>query len=125
MSGTEIIRMDVRIDFHNEEDANQFRIVIWRNGDDNVATGDDRVVTSDDKTARGDDKTGNSDDKVAKILNHLKENEIATTLELSELLGIGTSGTKKYLSKLVAEGKIVPHGANRNRTYSLLELIKN
>ena len=107
------LREDVKIDFYNEDSANQFRIVIWRKSDD-------KVTISGDNPTESDDKTADSDDKVTIILNYLKEHKSVTTLELSKLLGIGTSGTKKYLSQLVAEGKIVSHGANRNRTYSLI-----
>ena len=114
------LREDVKIDFHNEESANQFKIVIWRKSDDKAVKSDDKVTISGDSPTESDDKTADSDDKVTIILNYLKEHKSVTTLELSKLLGIGTSGTKKYLSQLVAEGKIVSHGANRNRTYSLI-----
>ena len=113
------LREDVKIDFYNEESANQFRIVIWRKSYDKVLTSDDKVLTSDDKVLTNDDKAADSDDKVTIILNYLREHERVTTFELSQLLGIGTSGTKKYLARLLAEDKVLAHGANKNRTYSL------
>ena len=49
-----------------------------------------------------DDKLTVTDDKPTIILAYLKPTQ-----------------TKTYLYKLLQEGKIVAHGANKNRTYSL------
>ena len=49
----------------------------------------------------------------------MKEKGHCKTAELSALLGLKPTQTKAYLYKLLQEGKIVAHGANKNRTYSL------
>ena len=66
-----------------------------------------------------DDKLTPTDDKPTIILAYLKEKGQCKTSELSELLGLKPTQTKAYLCKLLQEGKIVSHGANKNRTYSL------
>ena len=66
-----------------------------------------------------DDKLMGTDDKPTIILAYLKEKGQCKTSELSELLGLKPTQTKAYLYKLLQEGKIVAHGANKNRTYSL------
>ena len=69
------------------------------------------------------DKSG---DKTAikfknRILEYLKDNKEARSQELSLYIGLKISRTKVYLSELVEEGKIVANGANKNRTYSLID----
>jgi fido (protein-threonine AMPylation protein) len=66
-----------------------------------------------------DDKPTITDDKPTIILAYLKEKGPCRTAELSSLLGLKPTQTKAYLYQLLQEGKIVAHGANRNRTYSL------
>lgn len=38
---------------------------------------------------------------------------------VSALLGLKSSKTKAYIYQLLDQGKIIAHGANRNRTYTL------
>ena len=66
-----------------------------------------------------DDKPTITDDKPTIILAYLKEKGSCRTAELSTLLGLKPTQTKAYLYQLLQEGKIVAHGANRNRTYTL------
>ena len=66
-----------------------------------------------------DDKPTITDDKPTIILAYLKDKGNCRTAELSALLGLKPTQTKAYLYKLLQEGKIVAHGANKNRTYSL------
>jgi predicted transcriptional regulator len=74
---------------------------------------------TDDKKLSTDDKIADTDDKPTIILTYLKDKGSCRTAELSELLGLKPTQTKTYLYKLLKEGKIVAHGANKNRTYSL------
>jgi predicted ArsR family transcriptional regulator len=66
-----------------------------------------------------DDKSTTTDDKPTIILAYLKEKGNCKTSELSALLGLKPTQTKAYLYQLLQEGKIVAHGANKNRTYTL------
>ena len=74
---------------------------------------------TDDKPTKTDDKGVKTDDKPTIILAYLKEKGSCRTAELSALLGLKPTQTKTYLYQLLQEGKIVAHGANKNRTYSL------
>lgn len=60
-----------------------------------------------------------TDDKPTIILHFLREKGECKTSDISDFLGLKPTQTKAYLSKLVKAGKIIAHGANRNRTYTL------
>jgi len=55
------------------------------------------------------------------VLEYLAEHGIGKASDLSGLLAVNASRTRVYLKELVAEGKIVAEGANRNRIYRLKE----
>jgi fido (protein-threonine AMPylation protein) len=74
---------------------------------------------TDDKSSTTDDKPTITDDKPPIILSYLKEKGCCKTSELSALLGLKPTQTKAYIYQLLKEGKIVAHGANKNRTYTL------
>ena len=77
------------------------------------------LINAPEGWSEADDKPTITDDKPTIILAYLKENGSCKTAELSTLLGLKPTQTKAYLYQLLQEGKIVAHGANRNRTYSL------
>ena len=74
---------------------------------------------TDDKPTTTNDNHALTDDKPTIIQAYLKEKGSCRTAELSALLGLKPTQTKAYLYQLLQEGKIVAHGANKNRTYSL------
>ena len=80
---------------------------------------DDKPTPTDDKPIPTDNKSPITDDKPTTILSYLKEKGSCKTSELSVILGLKPTQTKAYLYKLLKDGKIVAHGANKNRTYSL------
>lgn len=77
------------------------------------------LINAPEGWTASDDKLAVTDDKPTIILAYLKEKGQCKTSELSEMLGLKPTQTKTYLYKLLQEGKIVAHGANKNRTYSL------
>ncbi|MBR3577413.1 MAG: hypothetical protein IKN98_01380 [Bacteroidales bacterium] len=77
------------------------------------------LINAPDGWNATDDKPTITDDKPTIILAYLKEKGSCKTAELSALLGLKPTQTKAYLYQLLQEGKIVAHGANKNRTYSL------
>ena len=77
------------------------------------------LINAPEGWSEADDKPTITDDKPTIILAYLKENGSCKTAELSSLLGLKPTQTKAYHYQLLQEGKIVAHGANRNRTYSL------
>ena len=74
---------------------------------------------TDDKKQDTDDKPTITGDKLTIILAYLKEKGSCKTAELSAILGLKPTQTKAYLYQLLQAGKIVAHGANKNRTYTL------
>lgn len=80
---------------------------------------DDKKQDTDDKPTITDDYRASTDDKPTIIMAYLKEKGSCKTVELSAILGLKPTQTKAYLYQLLQEGKIVAHGANKNRTYSL------
>ena len=77
------------------------------------------LINAPEGWSETDDKPTITDDKPTIILAYLKEKGPCRTAELSSLLGLKPTQTKAYLYQLLQEGKIVAHGANRNRTYTL------
>ena len=78
----------------------------------NSKIGDKSAINS-----KSDDKTAIKFKKM--IVEYLAEYEEARSQEISTYIGLKISRTKDYITELVEEGKIVPNGANKNRTYSL------
>lgn len=79
----------------------------------------DKAKATDDKIIKTDDKINESDDKPTLILSLIKSEGCVTTSQLASYLGLKPTQTKHYIYQLLKEGKIVAHGANRNRTYTL------
>lgn len=77
-----------------------------------------KIQNTDDKRTINSSMDDKADDKRSQIVTYIKEHGQANVSSLSAALGVSTSQTKRYVYQLVSEGKIVPHGANRNRTYS-------
>ena len=107
----------------NNELRNRYMLINapegWDPTDDKSSTTDDKPTITDDKPTITDDKPTINDDKPTIILSYLKEKGCCKTSELSALLGLKPTQTKAYIYQLLKEGKIVAHGANKNRTYTL------
>lgn len=104
------------IDSREQESLAPFRAFMMEEHIRNIS----KEIEEYKKTQEGtDDKLMLTDDKPTIILAYLKEKGQCKTSELSELLGLKPTQTKAYLYKLLQEGMIVAHGANKNRTYSL------
>ena len=86
---------------------------------------DNRQITGDKSainTETGDKSAikAESQDKKVMIMGYLSTVRTARSSEIANFIGLGISRTKDYLGELAREGKIVIHGANKNRTYSLM-----
>ena len=104
------------IDSREQESLAPFRAFMMEEHIRNISKEIEEYKKTQEDT---DDKLTSTDDKPTIILAYLKEKGQCKTSELSELLGLKPTQTKAYLYKLLQEGKIVAHGANKNRTYSL------
>lgn len=58
------------------------------------------------------------------ILNYVTTFGSIDSSKAMNLTGLSAPGVRKIFSQLVEEGKIVANGANKNRTYSLAEVVE-
>lgn len=81
-----VMRENIRIDFDNEESANQFKVTVWKTvqkatgtkESGKVATSGDELATLDRKVATSSYKVATSDDKVATLKGRLSKEEMQT-----------------------------------------------
>ncbi len=66
-----------------------------------------------------DNMSDNRDDSVqhAAILAYLYQNGEINTKKAAKIIGRSPVTARRILAELVAEGKVIPNGANRNRSY--------
>ncbi len=85
----------------------------------NSKTSDKQAINS--KTSDKQAINSKTSDKLSEILDFISTNQSATTETIAKEIGLSISRTRHYLGILVSGGKILPHGANRNRTYTKLQ----
>ena len=59
--------------------------------------------------------------KMADIVMYLETHPRSTSNTIAQLIDLKISSTKNYLTRLIALGFVITHGANKNRTYSLTQ----
>lgn len=67
----------------------------------------------------GDKSNSIGDKNKNRILEYLAAHSEVKSQEVAEVLGLGISRTKVYLSELANAGLIIRMGANKDRTYKL------
>ena len=77
---------------------------------------------SGDKTIENPAITQKSGDKIGDIMkksifDYIVSHPNCKSTDIASCVGLQISQTKWYLNQLTEEGKILPLGANRNRTY--------
>ena len=85
---------------------------------------DDKLLDNVEKptiTASGNEKT---DDKISKrtlsvVFDYILGHPNCKTADIATAINLQLTQTKWYLYRLLDEDKIIAHGANRNRTYSV------
>lgn len=95
---------------------------VWRNKEDDIKKSDDKKVTikSDDKkaTIKSDDK---KDSKLGKqqnmVLEYMEDGKEYRLQDFCDLLGLKETRTKAILKPLIAIGKIIAIGNNKDRRY--------
>lgn len=123
-------RENVKVEFVNNESANEFKTIVWRPTTDNCINTDidevknDEIIAINEKNIATNEPKGCDKDrniaikgKRQVILDYLSQHNKATSKELSQLLEISTARVKVYLDELEKAGLIIPSGANKNRTY--------
>jgi predicted HTH transcriptional regulator len=107
-----------RVNFYRH--SNDRKVAINSKSGDKVAINAENGDKSGDKVAINAENGGKKPAKFKRmIVEYLAEHEEARSQEISAYIGLKISRTKIYLSELAEDGKIVPNGANKNRTYSL------
>ena len=85
--------------------------------DEKVAINDDNPTINPSSGDKTDDKI--SDRTLKLVLKFITEHPNCKTTEISAAINLQVTQTKWYIYRLLDEGKIMAHGANRNRTYSV------
>lgn len=125
--GSGIIRATkecTNIDFVNEPDASQFKVIIWRTDDKPTINGIQTAKTDDKPTINNIPAT-KTDDKPtineieSMIIDFLKQNGTSTSKVIAHHIGKKITQTKTYLQRLKEAGFVSFMGENKNRTYSL------
>lgn len=83
-----------------------------------------KVATNVAINSKSGDKCGDKslpigDRNKHRILEYLAQHQEVKSQEIAEVLGLGISRTKVYLSELADAGLILRLGANKDRTYKL------
>lgn len=120
-----VVRENARIDFDNEESANQFKVTVWRTApkdgikegnttqkpsDSTQITADSTQIASSD-THKSTQKASDSTQK--RILEIIEETPHASRKDIAERIGISEDGVKKQLANLKRMGLIERVGAAR------------
>jgi len=53
------------------------------------------------------------------IIDYLTDHAVAKASEISEYIDLKPSRVRDYLAELIADGRVVAEGGNKNRTYML------
>ncbi len=67
----------------------------------------------------GDKKSAINQSTKQAVLDYLENKGIAKSSEIAEAINLKQSRTRDYLNDLIAEGKVIKQGANKNRIYKL------
>lgn len=129
-----VVRENARIDFDNEESANQFKVTVWRTApkdgikegnttqkpsDSTQITADSTQIASSD-THKSTQKASDSTQK--RILEIIEETPHASRKDIAERIGISEDGVKKQLANLKRMGLIERVGAARGGYWKIIQV---
>ena len=137
-----VVRENVRIDFDNEESANQFKVTVWRTAPkDGIKEGNTTQKPSDstqkstqkstqitaDSTQIASSDTHKSAQKASdstqkRILEIIEETPHASRKDIAERIGISEDGVKKQLANLKRMGLIERVGAARGGYWKIIQV---
>lgn len=126
-----VVRENARIDFDNEESANQFKVTVWRTAPkDGIKEGNTTQKPSDstqkstqitaDSTQIASSDTHKSTQK--RILEIIEETPHASRKDIAERIGISEDGVKKQLANLKRMGLIERVGAARGGYWKIIQV---
>lgn len=115
-----VVRENARIDFDNEESANQFKVTVWRTAPkDGIKEGNTTQKPSD-STQKSTQKASDSTQK--RILEIIEETPHASRKDIAERIGISEDGVKKQLANLKRMGLIERVGAARGGYWKIIQV---
>lgn len=133
-----VVRENARIDFDNEESANQFKVTVWRTAPkDGIKEGKTTQKPSDstqkstqitaDSTQIASSDTHKSTQKASdstqkRILEIIEETPHASRKDIAERIGISEDGVKKQLANLKRMGLIERVGAARGGYWKIIQV---
>ncbi len=132
-----VVRENVRIDFDNEESANQFKVTVWRTAhEEDLKDGNTTQKPSDstqkstqitaDSTLIASSDTQKSTQKASvstqKRILEIIEAPRASRKDIAERIGISEDGVKKQLANLKRMGLIERVGAARGGYWKLIQV---
>lgn len=133
-----VVRENARIDFDNEESANQFKVTVWRTAPkDGIKEGNTTQKPSDstqkstqitaDSTQIASSDTHKSTQKASdstqkRILEIIEETPHASRKDIAERIGISEDGVKKQLANLKRMGLIERVGAARGGYWKIIQV---
>ena len=104
-----VVRENARIDFDNEESANQFKVTVWR-------------TAPKDGIKEGNTTQKPSDSTQKRILEIIEETPHASRKDIAERIGISEDGVKKQLANLKRMGLIERVGAARGGYWKIIQV---
>lgn len=126
-----VVRENARIDFDNEESANQFKVTVWRTAPkDGIKEGNNTQKPSDSTqkstqiassdTHKSTQKASDSTQK--RILEIIEEPPHASRKDIAERIGMSEDGVKKQLANLKRMGLIERVGAARGGYWKIIQV---
>lgn len=117
--GSGIIRVmkeNIRVDFINEESANQFRTIVWRT----TQKSEDTIQKSEGTTQKDLSTTQK------KVLDFFKDNPKANRAEAAQVMGdITEDGIKFIIAKLQRLGLLKREGGRKTGVWVVVDKTKN
>lgn len=133
-----VVRENARIDFDNEESANQFKVTVWRTAPKDGIKGGNTTQKPSDSTQKSTQITADStqiassdthkstqkasDSTQKRILEIIEETPHASRKDIAERIGISEDGVKKQLANLKRMGLIERVGAARGGYWKIIQV---
>ena len=124
--GSGIIRVmkeNIRVDFINEESANQFRTIVWRT----TQKSEDTTQKSENTTQKSESTTQKDlSTTQKKVLDFFKDNPKANRAEAAQVMGdITEDGIKFIIAKLQRLGLLKREGGRKTGVWVVVDKTKN
>lgn len=79
------------------------------------------IASASDNSNETSDKPATTSDKTSDILSFIACHPFCKADAVARHIGLSPQRTRHYLTLMVKDGRLTPHGANKNRTYSIAQ----